>query len=134
MLPIASNFGCGAESALDPDFIDDAALPCVVDINDDGVCDINLGIAKVMGTTRLCGCSGDKGGNGRACDQLEDFDSDMGTVNVNECIVDVDCGMKKGEVCIDGRCVEDRFPPYVVRSFPGNQSYAVPPVNEVFDD
>lgn len=61
VLPIASNFDCGVESALDPDIIDDAALPCVVDINEDGVCEINLGFAKALGSTRLCGCSGDRG-------------------------------------------------------------------------
>lgn len=70
------------------------------------------------------------GGNGRNCDELEDFDTELGLVNVGECIIDKDCG-KKGDVCLDGRCIGDTLPPYVVKSVPVNNSYAVPPVNEV---
>lgn len=61
VLPVALHFDCGAQASLDPDIINDASLPCVVDINNDGACEINLGIPKALGRSRLCGCSGDRG-------------------------------------------------------------------------
>lgn len=100
-----------------------------MDINGDGQCDVHLGVARALGTNRLCGCSGkDLGGNGRACDEPADFDSDLGILSVHECVVDVDCA--RG-VCIDSKCFLDTQSPYVVSITPANGTTVVPPVAEV---
>lgn len=129
LLPIASSFSCGAEAALDPDGFMDASLPCMIDVNNDGQCEINLG-TKLLGTKRLCGCVGDKGGNGRECDQIEDFTDEMGVVDIGECSSDEDC-KERFSICLNRFCKVDRQPPVVIGSTPANTSYAVPPVNEV---
>ncbi|PHJ24936.1 sushi domain (scr repeat) domain-containing protein [Cystoisospora suis] len=49
VIPVAANFSCGAEAALDPDYVKTSALPCVADVNNDGVCDINLGVNRALG-------------------------------------------------------------------------------------
>eukprot|EP01054_Gregarina_sp_Poly1_P008242 Gregarina_sp_Poly_1__8241@NODE_47_length_17802_cov_82_087454_g41_i0_p1_GENE_NODE_47_length_17802_cov_82_087454_g41_i0NODE_47_length_17802_cov_82_087454_g41_i0_p1_ORF_typecomplete_len3389_score477_67Big_5/PF13205_6/7_2e08Big_5/PF13205_6/1_3e08Sushi/PF00084_20/2_8e02Sushi/PF00084_20/0_072Sushi/PF00084_20/6Sushi/PF00084_20/1_6e04Sushi/PF00084_20/4_4e02Sushi/PF00084_20/1_2e04Sushi/PF00084_20/1_2e03Sushi/PF00084_20/1_1e03Sushi/PF00084_20/5_1e03Sushi/PF00084_20/1_3e04Sushi/PF00084_20/0_34Sushi/PF00084 len=129
VVPIATTFSCGAEQALDANFFNDAALPCIMDVNGDGLCDIHLGVARAIGTNRLCGCNGkDLGGNGRPCDELADFDTDLGTLTVQECVVDQDC--RQG-MCIDTVCVLDTQAPYAVAIHPGNGSIAVPPVTEI---
>lgn len=53
VIPVAANFSCGAEAALDPDYVKTSALPCVADVNNDGVCDINLGVNRALGQVTL---------------------------------------------------------------------------------
>lgn len=129
VLPVASTFNCGGTQALDPNYFIDAALPCVMDVNADGKCDINLGVARALGTNRLCGCNGrDNGGNGRPCDELADFDEELGILEVAECMIDVDC--PKG-VCVDRQCIVDSKGPFLVKTYPENNSTAVPPIQTI---
>jgi hypothetical protein len=129
LLPIASSHSCGAKRALDPDAISDAALPCVVQLSPEGRCEVNLGF-KSFGSSRLCGCLGDPGGNGRDCDQVEDFTDEMGLIDNGECSTDEDCSQKYS-ICINQQCQVDNLEPKVIDSIPRNGSYAVPPINEV---
>lgn len=129
VVPIAASFSCGSDRALDSSYFQEAALPCLMDVNGDGTCDIHLGVARAIGTNRLCGCSGkDNGGNGRPCDEPADFDDDLGILSIQECIVDADC---LNGICVDTKCFLDTQSPYVVSISPSNSSIAVPPVTEV---
>ncbi|XP_053991153.1 uncharacterized protein LOC128883142 [Hylaeus volcanicus] len=129
LLPIASSHSCGAKRALDPDAISDAALPCVVQLSPEGRCEVNLGF-KSFGSSRLCGCLGDPGGNGRDCDQVEDFTDEMGLIDNGECSTDEDCSQKYS-ICINQQCQVDNLEPKVIDSIPRNGSYAVPPINQI---
>nr|PIL97582.1 sushi domain (scr repeat) domain-containing protein [Toxoplasma gondii COUG] len=54
VIPVAANFSCGAEAALDPEYVKASALPCIADVNNDGVCDINLGVNRALGLSEQC--------------------------------------------------------------------------------
>ncbi|PFH32323.1 sushi domain (scr repeat) domain-containing protein [Besnoitia besnoiti] len=130
VIPVAANFSCGAEAALDPDYVKASALPCIADVNNDGVCEISLGVNRALGTTRLCGCSGqDVGGNGKTCDEASDFDRDLGLVANVQCIVNQDC--PNNAFCAKGECVEDDMEPYIVSMSPMNDTFAVPPLTHI---
>ncbi|KEP64201.1 UNVERIFIED_CONTAM: sushi domain (scr repeat) domain-containing protein [Hammondia hammondi] len=130
VIPVAANFSCGAEAALDPEYVKASALPCIADVNNDGVCDINLGVNRALGTTRLCGCSGqDVGGNGKTCDEASDFDRDLGLVANVQCIVNQDC--PSNALCAKGECVEDDMDPYIVSMSPMNDTFSVPPLTYI---
>lgn len=129
ILPVAQKVKCGVDMALDPDYFDSAVLPCVLDLNNDGKCDINLGMVKTMNSNRLCGCSGsDRGGNGRPCDEPADFDIDLGFVKTVECNIDEDC---KSGLCAANQCVSDTVPPTFTRMIPENNTIVIPPVIEI---
>ncbi|CEL92240.1 unnamed protein product [Vitrella brassicaformis CCMP3155] len=131
VLPLAIEQQCGAEVALDPDAIDDEALPCAFDVDTDENCKINIGTDAIPGATnRLCGCAGqDNGGDGIPCNQPEDFDADLGILSVAECIMSNEC--EENEFCIEGTCQADSSPPFVEEYKPAKGSNAVPPVKEI---
>ncbi|KAF7458130.1 Bacterial Ig-like domain protein [Cryptosporidium felis] len=144
---------CGANVALDPDYYQKVqtqmestgpggmGLPCIVQseegsgAGDPGSpkthnCAINLGTNAILGVNRLCGCSGvDRDGNGIPCDSAEDFDTDLGLLDVGECNSDKDC--KPGQVCTEHKCVNDQLLPYPVGFSPLNHSILIPPVKQL---
>ncbi|KAK6589462.1 gigantic extracellular protein [Cryptosporidium xiaoi] len=140
---------CGASVALDPDYYQKVqtqmeatgpggmGLPCIVQGGDSGApgssnsnCAINLGANAILGINRLCGCSGvDRDGNGIPCDSAEDFDTDLGLLDVGECNTDKDC--KTGQVCTEHKCLSDQLLPYPSYFLPLNHSNIVPPVKEL---
>ncbi|KAH8739746.1 gigantic extracellular protein [Cryptosporidium ryanae] len=138
---------CGASVALDPDYYQKVqtqmeatgpggmGLPCIVQGGDGGApgssnCAINLGTNAILGINRLCGCSGvDRDGNGIPCDSPEDFDTDLGLLDVGECNTDKDC--KAGQVCTEHKCLNDQLLPYPSYFVPLNHSTLVPPVKEL---
>ncbi|CEM07649.1 unnamed protein product [Vitrella brassicaformis CCMP3155] len=130
VVPLALSQECGADRALDPDYIDSKALPCLFDVDKDNTCDINLGTDMIVGTNRMCGCSGqDLGGDGIPCNQEEDFDADLGILSVGECVLTSECA--DGEFCVDGECQKDTYPPFVESTYPRNNSVAIPPLKEI---
>uniref|UniRef100_A0A0G4HS72 Sushi domain-containing protein n=1 Tax=Chromera velia CCMP2878 TaxID=1169474 RepID=A0A0G4HS72_9ALVE len=133
IVPVENQFSCGGEAALDPNYFDEVSQPCVLDIDGDDKCDVNLGVRAVTGQQRLCGCSGqDLGGDGIPCNQLEDFDGEIGQLTIGECVMNSDCADNgPGLYCFGGVCQADTFPPYVEFFSPGNGSYAVPPVHSI---
>ncbi|EEA06796.1 uncharacterized protein CMU_014720 [Cryptosporidium muris RN66] len=136
---------CGANVALDPEYYSKvqyqlentgpggAGLPCLVQGEDEGggsSCAINLGTNAILGVNRLCGCSGvDRDGNGIPCDSPEDFDTDLGLMDIGECNVDQDC--KVNQVCTEHKCLNDQMIPYPVEFKPMNHSILIPPVPEL---
>ncbi|OII75017.1 uncharacterized protein cubi_03127 [Cryptosporidium ubiquitum] len=144
---------CGANVALDPEYYQKVqtqmentgpggmGLPCIVQ-NDDSEeyrdpnspksnkCAINLGTNAILGVNRLCGCSGvDRDGNGIPCDSAEDFDTDLGLLDVGECNSDKDC--KPGQVCTEHKCLNDQLLPYPTGFSPLNHSTLIPPVKQL---
>ncbi|CUV07444.1 unnamed protein product [Cryptosporidium hominis] len=143
---------CGANVALDPDYYQKVqaqmentgpggmGLPCIVQTEESqggdpnlpksNNCAINLGTNAILGVNRLCGCSGvDRDGNGIPCDSAEDFDTDLGLLNVGECNTDKDC--KPGQVCTEHKCLNDQLLPYPTGFFPLNHSTLIPPVKQL---
>ncbi|KAJ1606940.1 gigantic extracellular protein [Cryptosporidium canis] len=144
---------CGANVALDPEYYQKVqnqmentgpggmGLPCIVQSDDPETardpssprgnhCAINLGANAILGVNRLCGCSGvDRDGNGIPCDSPEDFDTDLGLLNVGECNSDKDC--KPGQVCTEHKCLNDQLLPYPTGFYPLNHSTLIPPVRQL---
>lgn len=131
VIPVMADKHCGEfDEALDPDYIDANSLPCIIDVNQDGQCEVSASVLKLMGTTRLCGCSEvDRGGNGRACDEPEDFNFQYGLVSKGECNMDIDC--KGPSICVHGSCEVDNWPPYMTSVEPASGSYAIPPLTQI---
>eukprot|EP01069_Polyplicarium_translucidae_P008813 Polyplicarium_translucidae@DN3258_c1_g1_i2.p1 len=49
VVPVTEDISCGADAALDPEYYQTAALPCLFDVNKDGECDISVGLSKDTG-------------------------------------------------------------------------------------
>lgn len=144
---------CGANVALDPEYYQKVqnqmentgpggmGLPCIVQSDESRTngdpssqrgsnCAINLGTNAILGVNRLCGCSGvDRDGNGIPCDSPEDFDTDLGLLDVGECNSDKDC--KPGQVCTEHKCLNDQLLPYPTGFYPLNHSTLIPPVKQL---
>lgn len=129
VIPVQYSATCGS-AVLDPDYINSESLPCLFDSNNDGVCDVNLGVFQVTETKRLCGCSGlDYGGDGIPCNEAADFNENLGYVSIGECSLTSNC--KSGNYCFSQRCVPDSYPPAVVEFTPQKGGFIVPPLTEI---
>lgn len=129
ILPVEATMTCST-AALDPNYVETNSLPCIFDMDADGTCDINLGVYGSSGYRRLCGCAGaDWGGDGIACNQIEDFAQDIGVLTIGDCTTSADC--TNGQICFQGMCGRDIYPPYVDVMSPPHDSYAVPPVSQI---
>eukprot|EP00915_Cephaloidophora_sp_WS-2016_P008319 GHVH01011470.1.p1 GENE.GHVH01011470.1~~GHVH01011470.1.p1 ORF type:complete len:3138 (+),score=398.41 GHVH01011470.1:51-9464(+) len=134
VIPVATTMDCSYEAAKNSALITDEELPCLVENLDGEECSITLNPYKLLGTQRLCGCIGDVDEDSLACNSPEDFQLDMGMVNVSN----RECGSAQrpgspeddypdecspGFICVSGTCMAKTTVPTLVEVWPERGSH-----------